>query len=123
MRQRFGLGAFHVGLVTGQPEKPRTSARLLAYRDAAAVGARSNVQEFQAVIIHACDRRQGGEGVRAQFRSTFRRNRRLNARYRDALSLTYGQKLPILSIRRIASRTYIHRGARWMPRRFAAVCW
>jgi hypothetical protein len=62
MRQRFGLGALHVGLVTGQPEQPGSGARLLAHRNAATSGARSNVQEFQGVIIHACGRRHGGDG-------------------------------------------------------------
>ena len=50
--KRFGFGAFHVGFVAGQPEQPGSGAQLFAYRDAAPFVLRSNVEEFQAVIIH-----------------------------------------------------------------------
>jgi hypothetical protein len=52
MRQRRGLGTFHVGLVAGQPEQARGGAGTVAHGDGAALGPRSNFQEFQAVIIH-----------------------------------------------------------------------
>jgi hypothetical protein len=54
MRQRLRLGALHVGLVAGQPEQARGRAgdarTAMARRSASA-----NVQEFQAVIVHAVD--------------------------------------------------------------------
>ena len=51
-RERLRLGAVHVGFVAGQPKYPRARAFALAHRNRTALGAQSNIQAFQAVIVH-----------------------------------------------------------------------
>src|SRR5215471_10276200 len=52
-RKRFGFGTPHIGFVSGQPEHPGRRAPVLTHREAAMLAPHSNIEEFQAVIIHA----------------------------------------------------------------------
>ncbi len=78
--ERLGLGAFHVGLESAEPEQAGAFALADAHRDIARGGVRSNFQGFQANVVHSSDsllwRLFSEAPVRIRFAASGRRRKR-----------------------------------------------